>query len=454
MFKHSISKKAAIMIAAAVIAAAGASVTTEAAMGGGSFVAANGAADSITVNGVTVEALYKARTSGYDSDTTYCCAAFVKRFYSQVYGRNVYNLNSTTSVPMIDSGSFSVTKSPKVGDILRDNQSVHWAIVKEVKGDTVTLIQQNAWNSSYTKAWVGATAELDDSRYTYFTWSGNKGENKTEGMQDTHDFSFNYHSLERYDTNAVIHTKVNNPERLRVQQVGCRIYDENGKVIKEHLEFCVRDESRFNIWYDFNGELGVTLTPGTEYSYQFYVVYNGTMYDGPKETFTTTGTAMKKNDGIISDEIKKEMLDKKCGKAPSLKYASDGWMTFKSMIGESEKIVQEQMDDPEKVKDGVNYYLPERCGAFSAMAPTAFEMKDGKVESITWKYTYDDSSDKARSRKFYKGLAKEGNKVWDEEGTGMCENKNQMCTIWEDKAEIEWEMEDGVPTVTITVISE
>src|SRR5699024_9661498 len=102
---------------------------------------------------------------------------------------------------------------------------------------------------------------------------------------------FNYHSLERYDTNAVIHTKVNNPEKLHVQTVGCYIYDGNGNLIKRHEESCSRDEKRFNIWYDFNGELGVTLTPGTEYSYQFYVIYDGTEYQGAKESFTTTGTA-------------------------------------------------------------------------------------------------------------------------------------------------------------------
>mgnify|MGYP000161032645 FL=1 len=259
--------KMGIAAAAVIIGLAAAPGTAEAKMENGSFVSiAGGAVDSITVNGVTVEALYAPYGSGTDTDTTYSCAAFVKRFYSQVYGRDVYNLNTTTSTPLIDQGSFSKTNSPKVGDILRDDKSVHWAIVKEVNGDTITVIQQNAWNGAYDKAWVGATVDVDDSRYTFFRWSGNEGENSQ--TDTTHDFSFNYHSLERYDTNAVIHTKVNNPEKLHVQTVGCYIYDGNGNLIKRHEESCSRDEKRFNIWYDFNGELGVTLTPGTEYSYQ------------------------------------------------------------------------------------------------------------------------------------------------------------------------------------------
>ena len=50
----------------------------------------SGVVDSITVNGVTVEALYRPYDSSVDTDATYSCAAFVKRFYSQVYGQNVY----------------------------------------------------------------------------------------------------------------------------------------------------------------------------------------------------------------------------------------------------------------------------------------------------------------------------------------------------------------------------
>ena len=182
--------KMGIAAAAVVISLTALPGTAEAKMGNGSFVSiAGGAVDSITVNGVTVEALYEPYDSGTDTDTTYSCAAFVKRFYSEVYGRDVYGLNSTTSIPLIDQGSFAETNSPKVGDILRDNQSVHWAIVKEVNGNTVTVIQQNAWNSAYNKAWVGATVDVNDSRYTFFRWSGNEGEASQAGAY--HEFCVN-----------------------------------------------------------------------------------------------------------------------------------------------------------------------------------------------------------------------------------------------------------------------
>lgn len=440
-----IMKKMAVLAAAVILGVGGKSVTSQAAMGGGRFVSIEqGVADSICVNGITVDALYKPYGSGYDSDPTYCCAAFVKRFYSQVYGKNVYNLWSVTSVPQMDNGSFRKTTDPKTGDILRDNESAHWAIVKEVNGNTVTLIQQNAWDHSYTKAWVGATAQKTDTRYTYFTWEGNTGASQNTEQK----FSFQYHSLERYDHNAVIHTKVKNPGRLTVQKVGCKIYDKNSNVIKEHTETCLRQESTFNIWYDFNGELGLTLEPGTEYMYQFFVEYGGVKYEGEIEKFTTTGK--KQSSDLSSETVKKEM-SKECGDAPSLKYGKDGFMSLQYLVGVSGADTEEYLGDPEKEKNNVSYYPAERCGAFSTMAPVALEMENGKVSRVTWKYTYKNSSDEAKSKKFYKKAAKIADTVFGQEGTGICQRKNQMTTTWENMAQMEWSMEDGVPVITITV---
>ncbi len=126
--------------------------------------------DTISYNGITVEAVY---TNGphSGSDVTYSCAAFVKKFYSAVYGVSVYNLNSTVSIPLVydNKGSFSMTDQPKVGDIVRDNNRTHWAIVKSITGDTITLIQQNY--RSGTMAWTGCTVDRKDAGYSYFTYS-------------------------------------------------------------------------------------------------------------------------------------------------------------------------------------------------------------------------------------------------------------------------------------------
>lgn len=110
--------------------------------------------DSITFNGQVVKSIYAPYRSiaNYDSNATYCCAAFIKKFYSAVFGVHLYNLWADRSHdPM--GASLSKTSSPVRGDIVKF--SGHWAIVKEVNGNNITLIEQNSWTDySYTKARV------------------------------------------------------------------------------------------------------------------------------------------------------------------------------------------------------------------------------------------------------------------------------------------------------------
>ena len=144
----------------------------------------NQAVDSIEMNGRVIQAIYRPYDGTNGTDTTYSCAAFVKRFYRDAYGIDVYNLSSITSTPLILSGggNFSLTSSPKKGDIVRDNKSTHWAIVKSVEADgKIYVIQQNAWLSNRTEAWVGAYTSVSDSNYSFFTYSGSgSGSTDTE----------------------------------------------------------------------------------------------------------------------------------------------------------------------------------------------------------------------------------------------------------------------------------
>ena len=92
-----------------------------------------------------VDALYrKGRNDG--SNSTYSCAAYIKRYYSQVHGVTVGNLFSGAT-PSASKGTFKSVKTPQAGDIVACRStggSNHWAIVKQVNDDnTVTLIEQN-----------------------------------------------------------------------------------------------------------------------------------------------------------------------------------------------------------------------------------------------------------------------------------------------------------------------
>lgn len=86
------------------------------------------------------------------SNKFYSCAAYVKRYYKKVYGKNVNNLLHNRT-PHTSGDSFVRVKKPQIGDIVAMNTNhgtTHWAIVKEIgsKGK-ITLIEQNwKWTSS------------------------------------------------------------------------------------------------------------------------------------------------------------------------------------------------------------------------------------------------------------------------------------------------------------------
>lgn len=131
--------------------------------------------DSITYNGKTIEAVYSNK-SYPGNDPTYSCAAFIKKFYSTVYGISVYNLNSPTSKPLIyeNKGSFSLTSDPQVGDIIRDNTRTHWAIVKSIDNNKIHVIQQSYKSGS--SAWINCTIDRNDTGFSYFTYSNRVAE--------------------------------------------------------------------------------------------------------------------------------------------------------------------------------------------------------------------------------------------------------------------------------------
>ncbi len=134
--------------------------------------------DSITVNNVTVNAVYVTYSTRQSMDVgtnvTYSCAAFVKRFYQNVYGVDVYNLSGTNYTPLSSSGgSFTAVSSPQVGDIMRDNENTHWAIVKSVQSDGVVIIQQNCHWEKDGVSHGNKNGKVGTRNVTYFRYSGN-----------------------------------------------------------------------------------------------------------------------------------------------------------------------------------------------------------------------------------------------------------------------------------------
>ena len=115
--------------------------------------------------------------TGNSNTGDYCCAAYVKKFYSAVYGVDVWNL-TTGQTPSAGSGSFSVTSSPEPGDIgyqTNSSGSGHWFIIKEVNSNgTYSVIEQNwKWASGgATYCYVNRNVSYSStSGFKVFRWS-------------------------------------------------------------------------------------------------------------------------------------------------------------------------------------------------------------------------------------------------------------------------------------------
>ena len=72
-----------------------------------------------------------------------------------------------------------------------------------------------------------------------------------------------------------------------LQKVGIELMNASGTVIASKEETPDRSHDYVYAWYYVNSELGVTLSPGTQYKYRFFGTYNGTKYYGETLSFTT-----------------------------------------------------------------------------------------------------------------------------------------------------------------------
>ena len=100
------------------------------------------------------------------------------------------------------------------------------------------------------------------------------------------------------NTNAVVVNQITKPSGVKVTKMGVILYDASGSQIKKYTESVsnvANSTTTYHSWYDINAEVGVTLTPGITYKYQFFGVFDGVEVKGSTYSFTTTGTAPVKN---------------------------------------------------------------------------------------------------------------------------------------------------------------
>lgn len=91
-------------------------------------------------------------------------------------------------------------------------------------------------------------------------------------------------------TNAFLYGKLNYNQNANCTQAGVRVINAStGASVASKDEYVNYNSNYVDMWYDITEELGVTLTPGTTYKYNFYAIVNGKEYWSPVGTFTTEG---------------------------------------------------------------------------------------------------------------------------------------------------------------------
>jgi len=137
-----------------------------------------------------VSAYYRPASVGEDArDSTYSCAAFAKRYFSNAYGVSLSALDST--VPKVNKGSLSEVASPLAGDLAYWSSMPHSAIVKSVSGSTITLIEQN-WKYLYHNSWftqTNRTITKSDDGVKFYRWSDSSASNSSSADSSATDSS-------------------------------------------------------------------------------------------------------------------------------------------------------------------------------------------------------------------------------------------------------------------------
>ena len=223
---------------------------------------------------------------GYDCNSfgnAMQCAGFAKKLAYDVYGSYCTSW-AKTNINQI-----------KPGDVLHytgggaDTTYGHWVFVIGVNGNAITVGECNygghlckirwggvIYKGSFTpKAVYSAPYALDTSVAPKVSWELDDCQPK--------------------DTDAYIYTRVVPSASSTYTECGVTVWDCFGKVVGTKTEYINTTYAYLNIWYNLTEELGIRLIPGTKYTYQFYVVCNGTRFTGDVKSFKTRSSAAKVN---------------------------------------------------------------------------------------------------------------------------------------------------------------
>ncbi|MBR3756627.1 MAG: CHAP domain-containing protein [Firmicutes bacterium] len=171
----------------------------------------------------------------------------------------------------------------------------HVAYVTSGSGNTFTVNEGGRTDLDHTSSHgvaygytltnaVGARRPYDTNKILLgFIYPG-------EASTPTQTISWGNFACQPKTTDARIEARATAPFTGTFTQAGVVICDNTNKQVASKTENINTTYSYLNIWYDITAEIGVSLRPGSKYYYQYWVVFNGTKYLSPVQSFQTTGT--------------------------------------------------------------------------------------------------------------------------------------------------------------------
>ena len=169
--------------------------------------------------------------------------------------------------------------------ITRGNSSYgHVAYVEAVNGNNVTTLNGGWGNGQHIGRWTGTEREQGIVGYWYPAY-----------MNTSVNVSWSEWEVGTTQTNSTIYSKITTSQRVHFTGAGVSIWDASGRLIKQKSESTSVNNTYMNIWYNVNSELGLTLSPGSSYTYQMYADFGGKRYYGDKKTFRTVSAPASTN---------------------------------------------------------------------------------------------------------------------------------------------------------------
>lgn len=226
---------------------------------------------------------------------SYGCCAYCADFVGYVYGEKASVWTSNLFTPYTDINEV------RAGDII--HMDGHWIVVLGRDGNKLYTAEGNI---VYNQGKANEVRKVRVSK-TCWTITGGKFCNNDVSSKPKNKLITGYHynfadsnasvSFSDYPEKTVIYggsaklgITLNKPKGVSVTQYGLKVYDSNGKLLKDKAfspQKAYTNSLYLNISLHTRDDLGIELTYGTDYKYQFYATVGGKAYTSAMREFRT-----------------------------------------------------------------------------------------------------------------------------------------------------------------------